>query len=332
MSIGVVIVNYNLASQTIDAALSVLGDEPDAKIVIVDNHSIDDSRETVDGILSGRVPHHPTAPGGMYGQPVFAPLSDVRYCPHGQTPSDSDNIIVLHADQNAGFGAGCNIGLSYLACTIDPEIFVLLNPDAVVANGAIKAWRARLDEPGAGVCGASLVRFEDTNCIQAFGGAALNPMTLLGNNIGAGRSYADLPVRDSVEAAMDYPLGAAMAFRRDYYENIGDFDERYFLYYEEADLVRRGGDQYRPVWAPDAIVYHGHGASAGSRVDGGGRSATSDYHMARSRLQYAMKWVPARTPLIFLMTLMQAFRRLLRGKPANARAIFLGGFGLQYDL
>lgn len=327
MTIGAVIVNYNLAAQSIDAALSLLGDAPDAKIVIVDNCSTDNSRSYLEAVLSKRLEHASESPQGKFPQPHYASLDQIQYCPDGRAPGHQDNIILLYADENGGFGTGCNIGLSFLQEHFSPEMMILLNPDAVLAKGSIDAWRATLSDRQIGLCGASIIRFEDTNIMQAYGGAQLNPMTLLGRNIGAGQPLSPLPSRASVEAQMSYPLGAAMALRADYYKKIGGFDERFFLYYEEADWARRGASKFRVGWARDAIVYHRHGAAAGSRLCHGGRSPASDYHMVRSRLRYALKWSPWAVPFLSVLAGVQALRRLLRGQRANAFAILRAGVG-----
>ncbi|MBT8471541.1 MAG: glycosyltransferase family 2 protein [Marinicaulis sp.] len=328
MSIGAVIVNYNTGALAIDAALSILGDVPSVKIVIVDNASIDDSISVLRSAFSGEVDHVPLAPTNAPSPVGFAALPTIsaEFLEEDCEPSGK-NITVIQARRNHGFGAGCNIGLRFLQRRFNPNIFLLLNPDALLATGAINAFRSRLADREAGLCGASILRFENPQETQAFGGASLNRLTLLGKNIGAGPASDQLPTRNLVESNLSYPLGAAIAFRKDFLEHAGFFDENYFLYYEEADLVRRGAPAFRPVWAPEAIVYHRHGASAGSRRKQGGRSVLADFHMARSRMLYARKWRPILTPLLLLLSCGQACRRILRGHWRQAGAIMRGAFG-----
>lgn len=53
--------------------------------------------------------------------------------------------------------------------------------------------------------------------------------------------------------------GAAVCFHADYLRDVGGFDERYFLYYEDVDLALRGLAQgWNTVYVPDAIVEHRH--------------------------------------------------------------------------
>ena len=118
-----------------------------------------------------------------------------------------------------------------------------------------------------------------------------------------------------------------MALKTDYRERFGDLDERYFLYYEEVDWALRGGKTAPPVWARDAIVYHRHGAVAGSQIKQGARGGLAEFHMARSRMLFALKWRPWLVPLILGVSAIQAGRRVLRGRMRQARALLLGAFG-----
>jgi GT2 family glycosyltransferase len=58
-------------------------------------------------------------------------------------------------------------------------------------------------------------------------------------------------------------MGASMLIRRAPFEAVGGFDERYFLYWEDADLCRRLRDRgWKTRYVPGAVVRHPGGASA----------------------------------------------------------------------
>ncbi len=313
---GAVIVNYRCAPLALDAALSFLGDGG-AKAVIVDNASDDGSAEALDAAIAGVREHAPQVPReAIAGRLVrFADLKNLA----------PGALAVIRSKTNGGFAAGCNAGLRALATMPGLDHYLLLNPDALLATGALAAFADRLSDGAAGLCGASIVGFDAPHTVQAFGGAAFDPLLLTGRNIGEGETLSEMPDRRSVEAQLSYPLGAAIALRKDYLTRAGYLDERYFLYYEEIDWARAGGSASRPVWAPEAVVYHRYGASSMSKRAGAGRpsarSALSDYHMTRSRMLFAMKWSPALAPLAMLAGGTQAARRLMRGKRANAAAV-----------
>ena len=330
MKFGAVIVNYNCAVYSLSAALSVLGNDDKSYVVIVDNASTDDSLVYFRQAFSGEIEHQSHAPDEANPSCDFASLT--AHAPmivdEGEAVDGASRLVVMRAKSNGGFAAGCNIGLRHLRAHVDPAFYLLLNPDALLASGALAAFAERLSAPGVGLCGASVLRHENPTIAQAFGGAALHPLTLLGANIGAEGDVSTAPEKSEVEASLSYPLGAAMAFKKDYLNIAGFLDERFFLYYEEADWVRRAYPRLKPVWAPGAVIYHRHGATAGSRLKPGTRSPLADYHMVRSRMLYALKWRPLLAPLLMASGLVQALRRLLRGQTKQARAILLGSLPL----
>lgn len=329
MSAGVVIVNYNCAPLALDAALSALGDDATSTVIIVDNCSTDTSLEYFKRIFSDRRAHLPAPPSGGPVSCQFADIGTINCAvrPENSCESLEHQLTVVAARRNRGFAAGCNLGMSVAARRKDVDWFLLLNPDALIGKGAMDAFRKRLEDKNAGLCGASVLRFEAPHHIQALGGASLDSITLLGKNVGWDQAFGALPPRSQVEAQLDYPLGAAMALKAEYRTHYGDLDERYFLYYEEVDWALRGGNVARTVWADDAIIYHRHGAAAGSQIREGARGTLSEYHMARSRMLFALKWRPWLMPLILVLSAVQAARRVLRGRSSQARALLLGAFG-----
>lgn len=316
---GAVIVNYNCGSLAIDAALSFLGDGG-AAAVIVDNASPDGSGDLIDRIIRGETVHEPAFPPEPIAgaAPLFGAIDGLK----------PGSLKLVRSPRNGGFAFGSNIGLRALAAVPGIDRFLLLNPDAVLAEGALAAFAARLSDDRAGLCGGTVVGFDGPHLAQAFGGARMDPLLLVGRNIGEGLPIADAPDRKAVEAQLAYPLGAAIALRRDYLARAGYLDERYFLYYEEADWALAGGPANRPAWAPGAIIYHRYGAASKSQKVGPGeasdRSPLADYHMARSRIAFALKWRPLLAPVAILAGGAQAAGRLIGGRSENAAAVLRG--------
>lgn len=316
---GAVIVNYNCAALALDAALSFLG-AGGARAIIVDNASPDGSADVIEGALAGKTAHDCAPPSSPIEgeEPKFAEIGSIH----------QGAIRLIRTARNGGFAFGCNVGLRALSATPGVDRFLLLNPDAVVSKRALGCFAQRLSDDRAGLCGATVVGFEEPHIVQAFGGAALDPILLTGRNIGDGARIEEAPDRRRVEARLAYPLGAAIALRRDYLARAGYMDERYFLYYEEADWALAGGSANRPAWAPGAVVYHRYGAASKSRkVEAGeisDRSPLADYHMTRSRIIFAAKWRPLLSPLAVAAGGAQAAMRLLRGRSANAVAVIRG--------
>ena len=81
--------------------------------------------------------------------------------------------------------------------------------------------------------------------------------------------------------------GAGVLLSRRYIDDVGVFDERYFLYYEDTDLSWRGqarGWRYRYV--PEAVERHVHAATS---IEG---SDLFEFYVARNRLVLLAKWAP----------------------------------------
>ena len=83
----------------------------------------------------------------------------------------------------------------------------------------------------------------------------------------------------------DIPIvsGCFMVMSRSAIENIGFFDERYFLYFEDWDLSRRISLKYRTVFNSSVSAVHGYHSGAN-------QNPTLFYHFLRSAILYFKKW------------------------------------------
>lgn len=179
---------------------------------------------------------------------------------------------VLPHDDNLGFAAGNNIAiLKLLTQETPPDFVLLLNPDTLVTDGAIKMLTSFLDEhPEAGIVGAQL---ENENHIpessarrypsvwsEFEGGARLGMLSRLLKNF-----RVALPVTDN-SYRCDWVSGAAMLIRRQVFDDIGLMDEGFFLYFEELDFCHRAHNAGWQIWIePTARVTHLEGSATGIR-------------------------------------------------------------------
>lgn len=327
---GVVIVSYNSAELAYVAALSALGARPLAtktRVVLVDNYSTEESFNVLIALAKGqtRTQGHPASTDIIFANPDSFSVA-LCVIEAGQRrvvfgDLDSADLVIIRSDRNGGFSAGCNIGLRFLEKT-PTDMFLLLNPDTQLDQGALRAFAAKLEgDRTYGLVGASLLEMDQPHGAQALGGAAIVPWSLLGENLGVGCTRTSFPRTAEIEQCLAYPVGAAMAFRCDWLAHVGLMDERYFLFYEEFDWVMAGRDKYRPGWVKGALVYHHRGAVVGSHLGASHRSALADYHMIRSRILFAKKWRPWLLPVLWSLGGVQALRRRLRGQKPQARAV-----------
>ncbi|MFV9503204.1 MAG: glycosyltransferase family 2 protein [Oscillochloridaceae bacterium umkhey_bin13] len=193
---------------------------------------------------------------------------------HDGTPAmvrrDFPEVELLALDRNQGFAAGNNAGLRYLAPW--PAYLLLLNPDTVVHPGAIEAMVAFLAaHPRVGMVGPRLLNPDGSLQPSAFRFPTLLMDTLdlfPPGEVLPGRLYGSwwhgrYPQEQGDQPfAIDHPLGACMLVRRAVLDQVGLFDERYFMYSEEVAWCWRIRQARWAIWQqPAARVTHVGGAA-----------------------------------------------------------------------
>lgn len=161
--------------------------------------------------------------------------------------------LVVRNERNAGFGAAAGQGAALGQATH----ILFLNPDARLQPGAVEALVRALEPPDVGVVGARLVD-EDHGPLRSWW-----PVPSPGNTWVEALGLRRLG-RARVQVGADVPsvVGAAMAMRRETFEALGGFDERFWLYGEETELCARARDHgLRVCLVDDAVVVHPGGAS-----------------------------------------------------------------------
>ena len=184
---------------------------------------------------------------------------------------------VVEAGGNVGFPAGCNLG----ARATSAPVIVFLNPDAAARDGALTTLADRLEaDPTIGAA-VSLICLADRPGLINSGG---NVIHVSGMGWSAGFEQPVSTVPDVAEVT--YTCGAAMAMRRDVFEEVGGFCEEYFLYHEDLELgwrLRLLG--YRCVIDPASVVDHTYEF---------GRNARKFHYIERNRWIFLLTCFPAR--------------------------------------
>ncbi|MDR1612305.1 MAG: glycosyltransferase family 2 protein [Planctomycetota bacterium] len=170
------------------------------------------------------------------------------------------DIGLIRRPDNIGFAAGCNLG----AKGGTGKYLLFLNPDASLENDAPSLLAAFLREnPRAKIAGPQI---RDRR--GAVGKTCRNLPTPLGiffDAAGLDRylGYYRLTRFDHAHARkVGQIIGACMFIRREDFEALGGFDERFFIYYEEVDLCKRVWDSGGEVWFyPGARIGHVGGVS-----------------------------------------------------------------------
>ena len=179
----------------------------------------------------------------------------------------------LDSGANLGFAAAVNRGLEAVAgCDVD---VLLLNPDAVLSARGVHQLGLFLHEAANERVAAVAPRvFDPSGHEQRVSWPYPSPGRMCAEAIGLGR----LPARGT------FLTGAILLLRREAIEQVGSFDERFFLYAEEADWQRRAG-QHGWVTAICTAVTADHTGGGTSRDS---RTREALFHAAQEAL--VRKW------------------------------------------
>ncbi len=264
-SLDIIIVNWNAGAQLTDCLRSVAGESGSVKldrVVVVDNASRDDS---LDGIETLGLP-----------------------------------LTLIQNKENRGFGAACNQG----AKDSRADQLLFLNPDTRVCPEALGQAVACLEGgEGIGIVGVQLVDAEGRphrSCARFPSFARL-----LGEMLGLSKLlpqfFHGVFMRDwdhGQSREVDHVMGAFFLTRRNLFESLRGFDERFFVYLEDLDFSLRAEQTgWGAFYLASAQVYHRSGGTS-EQVKGWRLS-----YLLRSRFRYAGKHMGVgRTVFIVLTT------------------------------
>lgn len=308
MKLGVILLNWrtpDMTVQALDALVLELQKRNDAwRVLIVDNDSGDGSEEALREAVAER----------RRGSAVF------------------QNVDVVQSGFNGGFGAGNNFGIRHLLeSSHPPEYIYILNSDAFVEERCVDALVEYLDRhQDVGIVGSYVHGVDGEPHVTAFrfpsiqseieGSLRLGVVTRLL------REY-EVPIGiPESTSEVDWLAGASMMVRRRVLEQVGLFDESFFLYFEETDLCRRARRVgYRIVYVKESSVAHIGSASTGMKT----WSKVPDYWFD-SRRHYFLKnhgraYLAAATAARLAGSALWQVRRRVQGKPDEDPPGFLGG-------
>lgn len=186
-------------------------------------------------------------------------------------------VRIVKNENNLGFAGGTNSGIRQA----QGKYILTLNNDTQVDKRFLEYLIGPMQsDKSVGMC-ASKMLFLDSRINSA--GICLSRS---GASWDRGMFEPDQGQYDSPEEVFGPCAGAAL-YRREMLEEIGLFDEDFFLYMEDVDLAFRGRlAGWRCVYVPQAKVYHHHGGTAGFRSD------LSVYYGNRNVIWYAVKDFP----------------------------------------
>ena len=266
--VAVVVVNYRTPEMAL-ACVTALAVErramPDLRVVVVDGGSGDGSAER---LREGLAAH--------------------------------DWVELIACDFNGGFGWANNQGMLHLLQGVDPPDFIhLINPDAVIAPGAVAALRDELRaHPECAAAGSQLLNHDGSKAGSAFRFPSVAREFFRGaqmNRVGHALGLSEGIMRPDTSAPVDWVTGASVMLRAEALRQVGLFDTGFFLYFEEVELMHRltrAGWQVRFV--PGSRVAHIGGAATGmADAELHERTSIPDYMFASRRRFFTRAYGPA---------------------------------------
>jgi len=173
---------------------------------------------------------------------------------------------VLRNEVNVGFGRGINQGVTASSA----PFILIMNPDCRLERGAVATMRAELEaRPRCALVGLRVLDPDGSEQGSARGDPDMltglfgrtGPLRHLLPSAAVSRRNVVSTGRES--ATVDWVSGACMLVRRSAFEEVGGFDPRYFLYWEDADLCRRlRARGYEIRYVPGATAVHQVGHSS----------------------------------------------------------------------
>lgn len=200
--------------------------------------------------------------------------------------SDVDDVELVDAGQNLGFGKACNLGAAHG----ESPYILFLNPDAFLLPGSLELpldFMAQAENRKVGVVGIALTN--DTGDVQRSCARFPTPLGLVAMSIGLKRLVPTLGTHMSdwdhdESRTVPHVIGAFYLIRRSVFEALDGFDERFFVYLEDLDLsLRVSKAGYRSHFLREAEAFH-EGGGVSSQVKG-----HRLFYSLRSRIQYAFK-------------------------------------------
>jgi GT2 family glycosyltransferase len=197
-------------------------------------------------------------------------------------------VRVIRADRNLGFAAGVNRGIR----ASDSEWVATLNNDTEpepdwLAEMLRAADAAEAAGQRVGMVASRMLRWDEPGIFDS-AGICLDRAGIAWDRLGGQRADGE-----SFAAPLLGPCAGAALYRREMLDEVGAFDERFFLYLEDVDLAWRARlAGWTCADAPAARARHRHSATAGED------SPLKRYHLGRNKLWLIAKDYPA--PLVYL--------------------------------
>lgn len=212
------------------------------------------------------------------------------------------NLKIIFSSENSGFSGGMNLGIRD-ALKNGADYVLIHNNDTFVKEDFLKKLFDFAEEKkDTGIVAPKIYfakgfefhkdRYKENEKGKViwYAGGKIDWANVIGQHIGV--DVVDHGQFDKVSET-EHASGCCMLIKKEVFEKIGMFDEKYFLYYEDADLcVRTKKAGFKIYYLPKSIIWHKNGGSTG-----GSGSKLQDYYNTRNRLLFGNNYASLRAKI-----------------------------------
>ena len=295
-SVSIIVLNWNGWSDTVECLESIYHlNYPNYQVIVVDNNSSDDSLEKINDYARGKLE---VKSNFFKYDPTNKPIEIIQYAGKNTEKIKFSNykkqLIIIENKKNYGFAKGNNIGMEYALKNLNPDYILLLNNDTVVDKDFLKILvQEGENDPEIGLLGPKMYYYDNPNIIWCIGGKI---DWKLARGLHVGIDKTDIGQYDE-KTNFDYINGSCLLIKRKVLEKIGLLDEKFFLYFEEADLALRASENnYKRMFVPDSKIWH-----KVSKSGGGIKKEIGLYYITRNRWIFMKKWANKSNFIIFVV-------------------------------
>jgi GT2 family glycosyltransferase len=246
---------------------------PKISTIILNWNNFKDTKECIESLKQSGIPFFKIIVIDNGSSDNSADLLEKEY-------KNISEIIFIRNGKNLGFASGVNIGIK-LALEINSDYVFLINNDALIKSDTIIELLSVFNFDNVGISGPRIFFYNEPQKIWQGGGYF--SYLKAGVKVPEKNKFENTEKLEKKEVS--FLTGCAMLIKKDVFEKVGLFDEKFFFYTEDLDLclrALRGG--FKIMYVPSSKVYH--------KIEGISKSRTSPfvfYNLSRSFIIFIWK-------------------------------------------
>ncbi len=268
--VSIIILNFNgknFIGDCLDSVLSI--NYPNFEVIVIDNNSTDGSKQYLKNF--------------QFSITNYQKTTDDFY-------TKQKNLKVVFSDRNLYFTGGNNLG----ARLAKGSKLIFLNSDTIVTKNFVQALVDFAGQHKNYLVQPKILSYGHNNIIDNVGGR----YTFFGFGYGIGHKEKDQGQYDTNQP-IDYVNGTCFMIDKDFFWQLGGFDERLRYFYEDVDLSLRAKRQHGECWyCYQSVIYHKGGLSFKNNIP----KLKILYYSLRNRFLVKIKnqllYFPPKTPSI----------------------------------